>query len=73
MVVCDLGALPSGGDARVDLIIRATDDEGLYAAAEVSAAEHNPELSSNFASAHTVLDPGPQGIYLPLVLRQTPS
>ncbi len=70
-VVCDVGTLASGAQARVDLIVRANDDEGLYTSAEVSASEHDPDPSDNFESAHTVVDvPAAAQVYLPLVVRR---
>ncbi len=54
-VVCDVGTLDSGAEACVDLIVWVEGDEGLYSSAEVSAVEHDPDLSDNFDSAHTVV------------------
>jgi uncharacterized repeat protein (TIGR01451 family) len=71
-VVCEMGTLASGAQARVDLIVRANDEEGLYSSAEVSANEHDPDRSDNFDSAHTVVDvPAAAQVYLPLVVRRS--
>jgi len=71
-VVCGLGSVASGGTEHVHLFLQPNAD-GLYTTAEVAAAEHDPDPFNNLAAAYAIVDSTSPSIYLPLVLRQTPS
>ena len=56
-VTCDLGAIPAGGSATIDIVVTADVDASAVNVAVVTANEADPVPSNNDATTTTTIDP----------------